>query len=366
MTDIVEVTRRDDAPRWLSYGAPVVTVLAALLVGAVPLVMIEANPITVYEEMFIGTVSDVSTFFAVLVRAVPLFLAALAVYIPLKAGLWNIAVEGQLYFGGIAALWVGVTVSAPMYLLIPAMVLAAVVVGLLTGLVPAYLRIKFDLNEIIVTLMITFAAVEFNSYMVRGPLQSSGGVPVSRSLPPEGTLPKLGGTDLHLGVLTLVLGVLAVYYLIQRSSLGYEITMVGEGASAVESSPISKKRIFYLTMAVSGGIACLAGMIQIAGVRSNIVPHWSPQYGFIAIPIALLGINGAFRVLGASLFFALLFVGGNSISVTSNVPFSIVNILIALIFLFLITSEFFKRFRVRLALPTGDRRAERRGGEHDG
>jgi simple sugar transport system permease protein len=103
-------------------------------------------------------------------------------------------------------------------------------------------------------------------------------------------------------------------------------------------------------MAAGGAIACLAGMIQIAGVRTNLVPHWSPQYGFIAIPIALLGMKSAFRVLFASLFFALLFVGGTSVTVTSSIPFSIVNILIALIFLFLITSEFFKRFTVDLEL----------------
>jgi simple sugar transport system permease protein len=352
VTPALEISRRDDVPRWLGYGAPVVTILAALLVGAIPLVLIESDPLTVYREMFVGSVTDLGTVDDVLVRSVPLFLAALAVYVPLKAGLWNIAVEGQIYLGGIAALWIGVTFAAPTYVLLPAMAIGAAVVGALSGMVPAYLRIKYDLNEIIVTLMITFAAVEFNTYVVRGPLESAGGVPVSKSLPTAARIPPLGETGVHLGVLVLVVGAVGTYYLIQRSATGYEISMVGSGPKAVAASPISKTRLFYLTMALGGGIACVAGMIQIAGVRGNLVPHWSPQYGFIAIPIALLGINSAFRVLGASLFFAVLFVGGNSISVTSDVPFSIVNILIALIFLFLITSEFFKRFRVTLT-PSG-------------
>lgn len=344
----IEISRREDVPRWLGYGAPVITVVAALLVGAIPLLLIETNPVTVYLDMFVGSVSDAGSIVNVLVRAVPLFLAGLAVYIPLKAGLWNIAVEGQLYIGGIVATWIATTYVAPSYVLIPAMVLGAVAVGAVSGAIPAYLRARYDINEIIVTLMITFAAIELNTYMVRGPLKSAGGVPVSESLPAFARLPELGDTGIHAGVALLLVGAAGVYYLIQRSAIGYEILMVGSGPNAVAASPISKDRIFLLTMAVGGAIACVAGMVEIAGVRGNLVPHWSPDYGFIAIPIALLGINGAFRVLGASLFFAVLFVGGNSIAVTSNVPFSIVNILIALIFLFLVTSEFFKKFTVDL------------------
>lgn len=356
MTDLIRVRRRDEVPSWLGYGAPVITIVAALVVGAIPLVLIEANPITVYGEMFVGSLMDGGTIINLLVRAVPLFLAALAVYIPLKAGLWNIAVEGQLYLGAIAGTWVGVTWDAPIYIIIPAMAVVAILVGAITGWVPAYLRSKYDINEIIITLMITFAAIEFNNYVVRGPLQAAGGVPVTKSLPPSAQLPTLGDTNLHLGVLLLVVLAVAVYYLFKHSSLGYEISMVGEGPMAVEASPISKHRVFILTMVLGGAIACLAGIVQIAGVRTNIVPHWSPQYGFIAIPIALLGMKSAFRMLGASLFFALLFVGGNSVTVTSSIPFSIVNILIALIFLFLITAEFFKRFSVSLDPGIGGRR----------
>lgn len=352
MTDLIEVRRRDEVPTWISYGAPVITVVAALIFGALPLVLINTNPIDVYAEMFLGSLTDVGTIIDLLVRAVPLFLAALAVYIPLKAGLWNIAVEGQLYLGAIAGTWVGVTLEWPIYLLIPAMAVLAIIVGAITGWLPAYLRSKYDINEIIITLMITFAAIEFNTYVVRGPLQASGGVPVSKSLPPFAQLPAFVDTNLHFGVLLLVVLAVLVYYLMEHASLGYEISMVGEGPMAVESSPISKHRIFILTMMLGGAIACLAGMVQIAGVRTNIVPHWSPQYGFIAIPVALLGMKSAFRILGASLFFALLFVGGNSVTVTSSIPFSIVNILIALIFLFLITSEFFKRFSISIASGT--------------
>lgn len=346
----VTIDRREEVPLWLSYGAPVFTVLGALVVGAIPLMMIKADPVRVYQDMFLGSVTDFGTFVDLLIRAVPLFLAALAVYIPLKAGLWNIAVEGQLYLGGIMAVWIGVTYSAPWYVLLPAMALGAMLIGVLTGVFSAFLRAKYDINEIIVTLMITFAATELNTYMVRGPLQAGGGVPISETLPEVAQIPVIGDTGLHYGALVLVVGAVAVYYLIQHSSLGYEIEMVGSSPMAVETSPISKTRIFLLTMAAGGAIACLAGMIQIAGVRTNLVPHWSPQYGFIAIPIALLGMKSAFRVLFASLFFALLFVGGTSVTVTSSIPFSIVNILIALIFLFLITSEFFKRFTVDLEL----------------
>lgn len=350
MTVDIDINRREDIPSWLGYGTPVVTVLVALVIGAIPLVLIDTDPVVVYEDMFIGTLTDTDGIIDVVVRTVPLLLAGLAVYIPLKAGLWNIAVEGQLYLGGIMATWVAISFSAPIYLLIPAMMVAAGVAGAVSGAVPAYLRAKYDINEIIVTLMITFAAIELNEYMIRGPLQGDTGVAISPPFSDAARIPTVGDTSLHYGAVLIVIAVLATYYFIRRSSLGYQTLMVGSGPGAAESSPINRYQIYMLTMIIGGVIAAVAGMVEISGVHGRLNPQWSPEYGFIAIPIALLGLNGAFRVLLASMFFALLFVGGNSIAVTSSVPFSIINVLIALIFLFLITSEFFKKFEVNIRL----------------
>lgn len=347
----VEISAREDTPRWLVYGTPVFTVVAALAVSAIALVVLEVDPIAAYETMFVQTITTKFGIEQTLIKAVPLILTGLAVYLPLKAGLWNIGAEGQLYMGAIVGTWIGINVGVPIYLRLPALLLGAAIAGGVWAGIPGWLRAKWDINEIITTLLLSFVAIQLASYMVRGPMQGGqGNFPVSEMLPTAGQLPVLFGSGVHAGIVVAVAMVVLTYVLVNTTRLGFEIAFVGSNHEAAEQAGMSTFKVYLLVFLLGGAFAGLAGIGEVAGVQGRLRPDFSPGYGFTAIPIALLGRNGAFRVLLAGLFFALIFVGGSSMEIQFGVPAALVEVIQALIILFLITAEFFKAYSVDLTI----------------
>ena len=350
----VAISSREELPPWLTYGAPVFTVIAALIVGAVALVVLDFDPVAVYTAMFVDTMTSGFGLTNTLIRAVPLILAGLAVYLPLRGGLWNIGAEGQIYVGAIAGTWVGLNLGLPAVALLPLMLAAAAGAGAVWAGIPGYLRAKWDVNEIITTLLLTFVAIELNGYMVRGPMQGGeGNFPVSALLPEAARMPLLPGTEVHAGLLVALLGGVAVYLLVRTTRLGFQITFVGSNPDAARQAGMNSFYVYVFVLVAGGALAAMAGVIEIAGVQSRLRPEFSPGYGFTAIPIALLGRNGAPQVVLAGLFFAVIFVGGFAIRTQFGVPAAMVDVLQALIILFLITAEFVKAYEVDVELDLG-------------
>ncbi|WP_123533341.1 ABC transporter permease [Halosimplex salinum] len=347
----VELSARKDVPRWLAVGTPVFTVLGALALSAVALVALSVDPIAAYNTMFVETLTDPFGLRQTATRTVPLVLTGLAVYLPLRAGLWNVGAEGQLYMGAIAGTWIGLNVSLPMVALIPLAVLGAAVAGGLWAGIPGYLKAKWDVNEIITTLLLTFVATQIASYLVRGPMQGgSGNFPGSDLLPDAAQFPAIPLLDVHAGFLVGLLAVAATAVLLARTRAGFEVTFVGSNPLAGVQAGMSTFRVYLFVFLVGGAFAGIAGFNEISGVQERLIPEFSPGYGFTAIPIALLGRNGAVRVLLAAAFFALLFVGGSKLEVAYGVPAALVDVIQALVILFLITAEFVKRYRVDVEL----------------
>jgi simple sugar transport system permease protein len=349
----IELAYRQDVPDWLTWSSPFLTILAALVVGSVVLVFAGANPVSVYTTMFINPLLGVSGIVNIVIKTVPLLLVGLAVYLPMKAGLWNIGGDGQFYLGAIVATWIGISMSAPAYVLIPAMMLGAAIAGGAWGLIPGVLRAKWNVNEIIVSLLMTMIGVQLNQYMIQGPLQGRGGYPSSETLPGTAQLPYLSDflpidIGIHLGVIVALVVLLAIYILMNKMTFGFQIIFSGSNPEAAQQSGISTFRIIVYTMTIGGLIAGLAGMIELSAVQTRLQSGLSPDYGFTAVPIALLGQNGPLRVLLASLFFALLSVGANLVAVTSPINTSIIDVIRALVILFLLTATFFKRFEISL------------------
>ncbi len=352
----VDLTSRESIPSWLAYGAPIFTIVAALVVTSIPLLWEDLSPLDVYTELFVGTLSDVAGISDVLRIALPLFLAGLAVYIPLKAGIWNIGAEGQIFVGATVCAYIGLNVQLPSYALILLMMVAGGFVAGLYGAIPGYLRAKHDVNEIISSLMLTFAATTFLGYLLRGPMQGSGGQTATESLPDRAELPTqfpLVGEihpRLHVGVVLLGIAVAVTYILMTKTRLGYEITFIGANPEAAIQAGISKYRIYIISFFFGGFLAGLAGVAEISGVYGRLFEDFSPGYGFTAIAVALLGRNGPFRVLLAALFFGLLRAGGTTVSVSFQVPSALVDIIVALVILFLLAAEFLKQYRISVDL----------------
>jgi simple sugar transport system permease protein len=351
----VDLTARKEVPRWLAYSSSVLTVLAALAVSSLALITLGVDPIAGYTTMFITPWTSQFGISNVLEKTVPLLLAGLAVYLPLRAGLWNIGATGQIYIGAIVGTWIGINIALPSVALIPLMLLGAAVGGALWGFIPGYLRAKWDVNEIIVSLLIAYAAIRINGYMVRGPMQGgAGNFPVSAVLPDPAQLPTIPILDAHLGVLVALLAAIVVYVFVQMTNVGYEITYTGSNPDAARQAGMNSFFIYIMVFVVGGALGGMAGLIEIAGIQDRLRPDFSPGYGFTAIVIALLGRDSAAKVVVAALFFGLLFVGGNSLEINYDVPAALVDVIQALIILFLITAEFVKNFEVDVTLEWGE------------
>ncbi|WP_340097727.1 ABC transporter permease [Salinibaculum salinum] len=346
----VDLAAREDVPLWLAYGTPVFTVLAALAVSAVALLVIDVSPLEAYSTMFVDTLTSDFGQTETLIKSVPLILTGLAVYLPLKAGLFNIGAEGQLVFGAIAGTWIGLNVSLPAVALVPLMLFAAAVAGGFLAAIPAWLRAKWDVNEIITSLLLSFVALQIQSYLIRGPMQGGvGNFPQSARLSDAARIPEIF-LGVHAGILVAVLMVVVTYLLMTRTRLGFEITFVGSNDQAAIQAGMSKYKVYLVVFILGGAFAGIAGISEIAGLQGRLRAGFEPGYGFTAIPIALLGRNSAIKVMLAGLFFALLFVGGTSMEVFLGVPAALVEIIQALVILFLITAEFFKSYRVSIGI----------------
>jgi len=347
----VELDAREDVPQWMEYATPVFTILAALTVSGVALFALGVNPIAAYEIMFLQTLTTEFGLTETVAKAVPLIFAGLAVYVPLKAQLWNIGAEGQLFIGAIAGTWIGLNVSLPMVALLPLMFVGAGIAGALWVAIPAVLRAKWGINEIITTLLFTFIAADVKNYVVRGPMQAPGAnFPQTAQLPVAAQLPDIPGIGFPVGIFLAIVFVALTYVLVNHTRLGFEITFIGANDRAAEQAGMSKYKIYLFVLMAGGAFAGFAGISEISGVQSRLRAFFAPGYGFTAIPIALLGRNGAFQVLLAAIFFAVIFVGGSSIETLLSVTAAIVDIIQALIILFLLTAEFFKQYSVDLSL----------------
>ena len=342
----IDLTAREHVPRWLGYATPVVTVLLALACGGIALLALGVSPLAAYWTMFGETLLSTFGRTQTLIKAVPLILAGLAVYLPLRAGLFNIGAEGQLVFGAVAGAWIGLNVDLPGVLLLPLMFVAAGAAGAFLAGIPAWLRARWDVNEIITSLLLTFVALQIQSYLVRGPMQDpTGNFPHTAQLSAAATIPE-AIFNVHAGLVVAIAAVAVTYVGVRKTALGFEITFVGANDAAARQAGMSRVKIYLLVFVIGGAFAGLAGISEIAGLQGRLRAGFEPGYEFTAIPIALLGRSSAVNVMLAGLFFALLFVGGSSMSVAYGVPAALVEILQALIILFLITAEFFKRYQV--------------------
>jgi simple sugar transport system permease protein len=222
------------------------------------------------------------------------------------------------------------------------------VAGGVWGFVPGYLRAKWDVNEIIVTLLMTLIGIQLNQYMIQGPLQGTGGYPASETLSPAASLQSFGSTRLHFGVIIALVILLVVYLLLERMTFGFQVSFVGSNPDAARQSGINTKKIIIYTMLLGGVFAGLAGMIQLAAEAGRLQSGLSPDYGFTAVAIALLGMKGPFRVFLASIFFGLLTAGAVSVASTTAVDISIINIIQALIILFILTTSFIEEYKIEI------------------
>lgn len=308
--------------------------LFALVLGAALIALAGFDPFRAYAVLLREALGDYWGFANTLVKASPIILAALAVCVPYRAGLYNIGGEGQIYIGGLAATVIGLSLpDLPAWLGIPLVLLGAAAAGAAWAAIAGVLKARRNVNEVIVTLLLNFVAIHLVSYAVSGPLQAAGApYPYSEELPPSLHLPILmPSTDAHIGVLFGLLLALMLHLHFGRASHGLALDIVGRNPQAARYAGIAVERQIVLAMAMGGGLAGLAGALEILGLKYRLFHLFSAGYGFDGIVVAFMAGAQPWLVPVASLLIAALKSGAGGMQRAMGLDGSIVEAILGLI-----------------------------------
>jgi len=365
---------------------PLFAVIAAFLVGALIVLLVGENPLTVYWLLLssaFGLYDALGNFTwdnwgYTLFYATPLIFTGLAVALALQCGLLNIGAEGQLYVGAFAAAWVGFTLtSLPGLALTVLAILAAMLAGGVWGAIPGWLKARFLSHEVINTIMLNFVAIGLVSYLTQvhfkapsDPIMQTDQIAEKAALPRFAELLAPFGIDfparipLNLAFLLAMGAVFLVWFFLHRTSWGYELRAVGANPTAAEYGGISIKRQTVLALAISGGLAGLVGVNEVLGYRYRYYHNFSPGYGFGGIAVALLGRNHPVGILFAALLFGALSRAGLFIDIfTDRVSKDLVQVLQAIIIRFVAVAPLFLREGTLTRRAIAGWKKQRGGGE---
>ncbi|MBD3880620.1 ABC transporter permease [Phormidium tenue FACHB-886] len=328
--------------RWLWAAVPpVVAVVAALLAGAGLMLMAGANPIAAYSALFREALTTYFGFANTLTKMTPLLLASLGVLVALRAGQFNLGAEGQIYMGGLGSLLVGLGLSGlPMWIHLPLALLGGFGLGALWGAIPGYLKVARGLNEVLTTLLLNYIAQYLISYLVNAPLKAVGAPsPYSPLVAKSAYLPTiLAKSQAHAGIFVGLAIALLLLVLLSLTPWGYQIDAVGQNPIAARYAGIPVERTILAVMALSGGLAGLAGSSEVLGLKRRLFENFSPGYGFDAIAIAILSRGNPISVILTSFFFATLRSGANVMQRSAGVPVTVIYAIQGLTLLFVAIS----------------------------
>lgn len=351
------IEKRLEYSRLIAFLVPIVSVVLALLAGAVLLALAGANPWVTYKAMALGAFGSKYNVSETMVKAIPLMLCGLGVSVAFRMLFWNIGAEGQLAVGGIAAAGVALFWAdrIPPPLLLPAMVVAGFLGGALWALIPALLKAYLRVNEIITTLMMNYIAILWVEHLFYGPWKDPQGYgfPGTAQFPEAAWLPRLPGTRFHLGLALAVVAALFIWIVLRRTKWGYEIRVIGENPRAANYAGINIVRNIVLVMILSGGLAGLAGMSEVAGISHRLQKGLTVGYGYTAIIVAWLGRLNPWGVLVVAILLAGLLVGGDQIQITMQLPAAVALVLQGAILFFVLGGSLFAQYRIRLERRTG-------------
>ncbi len=329
-------------------GLGFMAVAVSFLVVALLMLLVRVNPIEAYTALIRGSFGSLYGIGETLVQATPLLLAGLGIAIAFRGGMWNIGAEGQLLLGAIGATIAGLYLpEMPAIIRLLLVMLAGIALGALWGAVPGYLRARWGVNEIVTTIMMNYLAIFLLSYLVNGPMKDMSRVPPqpqTARFPPSALLPKiLPPTRTHAGILIALMATAAVWVVLRRTSLGYEIKAAGSNPAAAQYGGIRTVFTGTLAMVLSSALAGLAGMSEVSGIHHRLLEGISPGYGYIAIAVALFGRLDPVGVVLSSLFFGALLVGAEAMQRAVGVPVATVYLLQGLVLIFVLARRLLQR-----------------------
>ena len=337
---------------------PLIATLGALLVGAIMLLLLGANPIQGYAALVEGAFGSPNALADTAVKATPLLLVGLGICIAFRSGVINIGGEGQMILGGLTATAFGLAFpDLPGVVFIPLALLSGFIAGGVWGGIPGYLKARFNVNEILSTIMMNAIAVQIMNMLLRGPMidttqKGAARIPQTARLPAAYDLPRLVPTRLHLGFLIAIVLAFVVYFFLWRTTTGYRIRAVGLNPYASRYSGIQVNRYIVLSLLLSGAFSGLAGAVQVYGVSHSMFTDgtaagFTGSAGFNGIVAALFGQLHPIGTIPASFLFGALLVGANKMQRITQVPGALITALNGLVVVFVVSSEIFRRRNAR-------------------
>ncbi|WP_112663464.1 ABC transporter permease [Microvirga flavescens] len=333
--------------------APVIAFAVAFLIAGFVIWLMGRSPVSAFQVYVLHPLADTWALQELLVKATPLALIAIGLSYCFRANLWNIGAEGQFVMGAILGSWLALathgTDAGPW--VIPAMLVLGVLGGMLYGLIPAFLKTRFGVNEILTSLMLVYIAQLTLDYLARGPWRDPKGFnfPQSVTFDPAATLPAIiEGSRVHYGALFALIAVIVTAFVMNRSLFGYRLRLTGDAPRAARFAGFDPNRTTLAVFAISGGLAGLAGIAEVSGQIGQIQPSISPGYGFTAITVAFLGRLNPFGILAAALVIALTVIGGESAQIMLKLPLDLTLAFQGILLLCVLSADALVSYRVRL------------------
>ncbi len=341
--------------RGIDLAMPILAVIGALLVGALLLWMLGANPWEAYGVLARGALGNLSGVAQTLTKATPLLLVGLGICIAFRGGVINIGGEGQIIVGALAATATALALPTwPGAILLPLVLIAGALAGGLWGGVPGILKARLNVNEILSTVMMNQIALQLMNYLLREPMLDPEQIKAGTNIPQSAALPEsvwlvrlVPRTLLHGGLILAIVLAVVVYLLLWRTTIGYRIRAVGRNRNASRYAGIPVQRYLALSMILSGAFAGLAGAVEVTGVHHRMLEGLSGGYGFSGIVAALFGKLHPLGAIPASFLFGSLLVGADRMQRAIQVPNAMIVALQGLVVLFVVASDYYVRRRTR-------------------
>jgi simple sugar transport system permease protein len=330
---------------------PAAAIAATLVIASLLVLAAGASPFSVFYLVAKGAAGSRFALLETLTRATPLIFTGLAVAVAFRARLWNIGAEAQLYIGAVVTVVLGTgALPLPAIILLPLIAVCAMAAGAMLLAGPAFLKTRFGVDEVVTTLLLNFIVLLFVSMLLEGVLKDPTGLgwPQSQKLIDAARLPRIiQGKRLHYGFVLALVSAVAIWVVMTKTALGYEMRAVGHNPEAARFAGIPVNGVLMKTALLSGGLAALAGFSEVSGLKGNLTLDLSPGFGYSGIVVAMLAMLNPLAVVLAAIFVAGIFVGADAMSRTAGVPSYIADVMVATALLTMVTALLFSRYRLR-------------------
>ena len=353
---MIRLEKRPQPSRTFAMATPVLAVVATMIFGGVLVAVLGKDPvqsiITIFWEPLFG---EFAFYYRpqLLIKGAPLVLIAIGLALGFKAGIWNIGAEGQYIMGAIFGAGVGLAFyPSESNFIFPLMILGGAFGGWLWAMIPAVLKVKFGTNEILVSLMLVYVAEQFLASVSLGLLKNPEGFgfPGSRNLQQYASAHNaelITGSGMHWGVVAAFIAVIFAYVLLARHRLGFAIRVTGEAPRAARFGGVNPARLILFCLGISGMLAGLAGMFEVAGPAGQITIDFNVGYGFTAIIVAFLGRLHPIGIMLAGLLMALTYIGGDIAQSQLQLPAAAIQVFQGMLLFFLLAFDLLTNYRVR-------------------